>query len=84
MITEPAMDGSDVPHAADLAATFPAPLSSRDWLRNVPGLDLTVASVVAHAAEGPPCYAVDLTAVPGMTAPLSSASGRTPSPSACW
>ena len=26
MITEPAMDGPDVLHAADLAATFPAPL----------------------------------------------------------
>ena len=52
MTTVPAMDGADLLLAADLAATFLAPLSSRDWSRNVPGLDLTVASVVAHAAEG--------------------------------
>jgi hypothetical protein len=44
--TEPAMDGSDVLHAADLAATFLAPLASRDWSRNVPGLDVTVACIV--------------------------------------
>ncbi len=61
MITERVMDGSDVPHAADLAATFLAPLSARDWSRNVPGLDFTVASIVAHAAEGPLWYAADLT-----------------------
>ena len=47
MTTEPAMDGPDVLHAADLAATFPAPLARRDWSRNVPGLDFTVASIVA-------------------------------------
>ncbi len=65
MTTEPAMDGSDVLHAADLAATFPAPLPGRDWSRNIPAMDFTVGSVVAHAVEGPLWYAVDLTGGPG-------------------
>ena len=65
MITEPAMDGPDVLHAADLAATFPAPLPGRDRSPNIPGLDFTVASVVAHAVEGPLWYPAGLTGGPG-------------------
>lgn len=45
--------------AADAATGFLGPLAGRDWSRPVPGLDFTVASVVAHAAEGPLWYAVD-------------------------
>jgi hypothetical protein len=32
----------------------------KDWAVTVPGLDFTSASVLAHAAEGPLWYAVDL------------------------
>lgn len=37
----------------------------RDWSGPVPGLDFTVASVVAHAAERPLWYALDLWGGPG-------------------
>ncbi len=50
--------------AADAATRFLGPLTSRDWSRGLPGLDFTVASVIAHAAEGPLWYAVDFTGGP--------------------
>jgi uncharacterized protein (TIGR03083 family) len=52
---------ADVRSAADAADRFLRPLAGRDWSRQVPGLDFTVASVVAHAGGGPLWYAVDLT-----------------------
>ena len=36
----------------------------RDWSARVPGLDFTVASVTAHAAQGPLWYALDLVGGP--------------------
>ena len=59
------MRGTDVLAAADAAAGFLEPLAGRDWSRTVPGLDFTVASVVAHAACGPLWYAIDFTGGPG-------------------
>ncbi len=47
------MRGADVLAAADAAARHLRPLTGRDWSRQLPGLDFTVASVIAHAAEGP-------------------------------
>jgi hypothetical protein len=35
------------------------------WEVRVPGLEMTVAQVVAHAAHGPPWYALDLWSGPG-------------------
>jgi hypothetical protein len=50
--------------AASAADGFLRPLAGRDWSPGVPGLDFTVASVVAHAVAGPLWYAVDLTGGP--------------------
>lgn len=55
------MRGADVRAAASAADGFLRPLAGRDWSRDIPGLDFTVASVVAHAAAGPLWYSVDLT-----------------------
>jgi uncharacterized protein (TIGR03083 family) len=54
------MRSADVRAAASAAGQFLRPLTGRDWSRRVPGLDFTVASVVAHAGGGPLWYAVDL------------------------
>jgi hypothetical protein len=54
------MRGDDVRAAAEAALAFLAPHQERDWSVAVPGLDFTVASVVAHAGEGPLWYALDL------------------------
>ena len=59
------MNGDDVRAAADAAARFLEPLAALDWSAGVPGLDFTVASVVAHAASGPLWYALDYTGGPG-------------------
>jgi Mycothiol maleylpyruvate isomerase N-terminal domain len=59
------MRGTDVLAAADAAIGFLEPLAGRDWSRAVPGLDFTVASVMAHAACGPLWYAIDFTGGPG-------------------
>jgi hypothetical protein len=52
--------GQDVLAAADACMSLLTPTVGRDWSAPVPGLDFTVASVVAHAAEGPLWYALDL------------------------
>jgi uncharacterized protein (TIGR03083 family) len=58
------MRGADVLAAADAAARYLRPLTGRNWSRQLPGLDFTVASVIAHAAEGPLWYAVDFAGGP--------------------
>ena len=52
--------GHDILAAADTCVSVLAPAVDMDWSTPVPGLDFTVASVVAHAAEGPLWYALDL------------------------
>ena len=42
------------------AAECSKPALTADWTVGIPGLDFTVASVVAHAAAGPLWYALDL------------------------
>jgi Mycothiol maleylpyruvate isomerase N-terminal domain len=62
------MQGADVLAAADAATRFLRPLTGRDWSRELTGLDFTVASVIAHAAEGPLWYAVDFAGGPAAAA----------------
>jgi uncharacterized protein (TIGR03083 family) len=57
--------GDDVRAAAAAAIGFLEPLTGMGWSAAVPGLDFTVASVVAHATEGPLWYALDYTGGPG-------------------
>jgi uncharacterized protein (TIGR03083 family) len=54
------MHGHDVVSAAEACRILLEPALGLDWTAAVPGLDFTVASVVAHAAEGPLWYALDL------------------------
>ena len=56
----PRMRGDDVRAAADTALEFLEPRLGRDWSAAVPGMDFTVASVLAHAAQGPLWYSLDL------------------------
>lgn len=57
--------GSDVLWAADLCRVFLSRMVGRDWSAQVPGMGGSVAKVVAHAAEGPLWYAMDLWGGPG-------------------
>jgi hypothetical protein len=52
--------GDDVLAAAASCHQLLEPCLVADWNVPVPGLDFTVASVGAHAANGPLWYAVDL------------------------
>jgi hypothetical protein len=52
--------GDDVLAAAELCRRALEPALGADWTVPVPGLEFTVASVVAHAAEAPLWYSVDL------------------------
>ena len=54
------MTGDDVRAAAELCRRALEPALAADWSVPVPGLDFTVASVVAHAAEAPLWYSLDL------------------------
>ena len=54
------MTGDDVRAAAELCRRLLEPALGADWSVPVPGLDFTVATVVAHAAEAPLWYSVDL------------------------
>ncbi|MGH3188997.1 MAG: maleylpyruvate isomerase N-terminal domain-containing protein [Streptosporangiaceae bacterium] len=58
------MHAADVRGAAEAALKFLEPLTGQDWSVPVPGLDFTVASVVAHAANGVLWYAIDYTTGP--------------------
>jgi hypothetical protein len=51
-----------VQQTADVCTSFLVPLTDADWTVGVPDLEMTVAQVVAHAAEGPLWYAIDLAA----------------------
>lgn len=59
------MAGEDVRAAAAGCLGFLEPVAGSDWTAAVPGLDFTVASVVAHAANGPLWYALDVWGGPG-------------------
>jgi uncharacterized protein (TIGR03083 family) len=52
--------GDDVLAAAATCHDFLQKAAGADWGVPVPGLDFTVTSVVAHAANGPLWYALDL------------------------
>ena len=52
--------GDDVLAAAATCHDFLQQAAGADWGVPVPGLDFTVTSVVAHAANGPLWYALDL------------------------
>ncbi len=52
--------GDDVRAAAELCRRVLEPALGVTWSVAVPGLEFTVASVVAHAAEAPLWYSVDL------------------------
>jgi uncharacterized protein (TIGR03083 family) len=54
------MNGADILAAAAACHEFLEPSAGADWTVPIPGLDHTVASVVAHAANGPLWYALDL------------------------
>jgi hypothetical protein len=54
------VDGKDVLAAATVCGDLLEPAADADWSVAVPSLDFTVAEVVAHAANGPLWYAVDL------------------------
>jgi hypothetical protein len=59
------INGDDILAAAAACHSFLEPAVGADWTAAVPGLDFTVASVVAHAANGPLWYALDLWGGPG-------------------
>ena len=59
------MTGDDVLAAEAECRSFLVPHVEADWNGAVPGLDHTVASVLAHAANGPLWYALDLWGGPG-------------------
>ncbi len=54
------MTGDDVRAAAELCRRALEPALGATWSVPVPGLDFTVASVVAHAAEAMLWYSVDM------------------------
>ena len=53
------LTGEDVRTAGTACHEFLAAFADQDWSASVPGLDHTVASVTAHAANGPLWYALD-------------------------
>lgn len=55
-------DASIVRSTAYVCAEFLGAVSHRDWSAPIPDLELSVAAVVAHAAEGCLWYAIDLSA----------------------
>jgi hypothetical protein len=59
------LTGEDVRAAGTACHEFLAAFAGKDWSAPVPGLDSTVASVTAHAANGPVWYAFDLWGGPG-------------------
>jgi len=59
------INGGDVRAASAACQSLLESAVDADWTAAVPGLDFTVASVVAHAANGPLWYALDLWGGPG-------------------
>ena len=56
----PAVTGDDVVTAADRCRRLLEPMLSADWAVPVPGLDFSVAGVVANAAQAALWYSVDM------------------------
>lgn len=56
------MDATHLAAAASACSSFLRSVVEADWSLCVPDLDMTVAGVVAHAAEGCLWYAIDLSA----------------------
>ncbi|MCP2170308.1 maleylpyruvate isomerase N-terminal domain-containing protein [Goodfellowiella coeruleoviolacea] len=56
------MRGTDVRHAAERATGFLTTTLDRDWSAPIPGLDMSVAEVVAHVGDCLLWYPFDLTA----------------------
>ncbi len=54
------MEGRDVLACADACLRVLRPAADRDWSAAVPGLEFTVASVVAHATDALLWYSLDL------------------------
>ena len=71
--------GDDVLAAGDNCHDFLGKAADADWSASVPGLDFTVTSVVAHAANGPVWYAVDLWSGPSDDAAFDLKMQRAPS-----
>jgi Mycothiol maleylpyruvate isomerase N-terminal domain len=63
-------EGADVRQAAGECTSFLAASVDADWAVGVPDLEMTVAEVVAHAAEVCLWYAVDLAAAEKDVAPV--------------
>ncbi|MHB8294634.1 MAG: hypothetical protein ACYDH5_08420 [Acidimicrobiales bacterium] len=59
------MRSADVLQAAESCRELLRPAVNASWAVRVPGLEMTVAHVVAHAANGPLWYALDLWSGPG-------------------
>lgn len=59
------MQSADVLQAAEACGELLGPAVETSWDVGVPGLEMTVARVVAHAASGTLWYAVDLWGGPG-------------------
>lgn len=59
------MNGSDILAAAAASCGLLEPACGADWSVPVPDLDFTVSSVVAHAANAPLWYALDIWGGPG-------------------
>lgn len=78
------MRGDDVRAAADAALEFLEPHLGRDWSAAVPGMDFTVASVLAHAAQGPLWYSLDLIGGTADEAAFEIGVGADADPRALW
>jgi uncharacterized protein (TIGR03083 family) len=71
--------GDDILAAGDTCHDFLSKAADADWSAPVPGLDFTVTSVVAHGANGPVWYAVDLWSDPSEDAAFDLKMQRAPS-----
>jgi hypothetical protein len=58
------MDGATVLQAAGECQAFLSTTLARDWTRQIPDMEWTIAQAVAHIAEGLLWYATDLAAGP--------------------
>jgi uncharacterized protein (TIGR03083 family) len=58
------VDGGEVLRAAGECQAFLGAVADHDWTRPIPGMEWTVAEVVAHIPEGLLWYATDLAAGP--------------------
>jgi hypothetical protein len=54
------VNGNDILEAAEACRAVLEPALALDWSAPIPGLDFTVAGVVAHASNAPLWYSVDM------------------------